>query len=78
MAIQCTLAPFINKEFLVTGAWGEPRAGHIHAGIDLQTRKAYQTGVGQPVYSMSNGIVTRVDQTNQRNWIWCIMYCLEY
>ena len=39
--------------------------GHIHAGIDLQTRKAYQTGVGQPVYSMSNGIVTRVDQTDQ-------------
>ena len=34
-------------------------------GIDLQTREAYQTGIGQPVYSMSNGIVTRVDQTNQ-------------
>lgn len=60
--INCTLAPFINEEFLVTGAWGEPRTGHIHAGIDLQTRKAFQTGVGQPVYSMSNGIVTRVDQ----------------
>lgn len=65
MAINVNLAPFINKEFLVTGAWGEPRAGHIHAGIDLQTREAYQTGIGQPVYSMSNGIVTRVDQTNQ-------------
>ena len=65
MAIQCTLAPFINKEFLVTGAWGEPRTGHIHAGIDLQTREAYQTGIGQPVYSMSDGVVTRVDQTNQ-------------
>ena len=65
MAIQCNLAPFINKEFLVTGAWGEPRTGHIHAGIDLQTREAYQTGIGQPVYSMSDGIVTRVDQTNQ-------------
>lgn len=65
MAINVNLAPFINKEFLVTGAWGEPRTGHIHAGIDLQTREAYQTGIGQPVYSMSNGIVTRVDQTNQ-------------
>ena len=44
---------------------GENNArGHIHAGIDLQTRKAYQTGVGQPVYSMSNGVVTRVDQTD--------------
>lgn len=39
--------------------------GHIHAGVDLQTRKAYQTDIGQPVYSMSNGIVTRVDQTDQ-------------
>lgn len=65
MAINVNLAPFINKEFLVTGAWGEPRTGHIHAGIDLQTREAYQTGIGQPVYSMSDGIVTRVDQTNQ-------------
>ena len=65
MAINVNLAPFINKEFLVTGAWGEQRPGHIHAGIDLQTREAYQTGIGQPVYSMSNGIVTRVDQTNQ-------------
>ena len=63
--ISCNLAPFINEEFLLTGAWGEPRSGHIHAGIDLQTRKAYQTGIGQPVYSMSDGIVTRVDQTNQ-------------
>ena len=62
MAINVNLAPFINKEFLVTGAWGEPRTGHIHAGIDLQTREAYQTGIGQPVYSMSDGIVTRVDQ----------------
>lgn len=65
MAINVNLAPFINKEFLVTGAWGEPRTGHIHAGIDLQTREAYQTGIGQPVYSMSDGVVTRVDQTNQ-------------
>ena len=33
--VQATLAPFINQEFVVTGAWGEPRSGHIHAGIDL-------------------------------------------
>ena len=62
--ISCNLAPFINEEFLLTGAWGEPRSGHIHAGIDLQTRLAYQTGIGQPVYSMSDGIVTRVDQVD--------------
>ncbi len=60
MATQCNLAPLINEEFLVTGAWGEPRTGHIHAGVDLQTRKAYQTGVGQPVYSMCDGIVKAV------------------
>ena len=44
---------------------GEQRPDHLHAGVDLQTRKAYQTGVGQPVYSMSDGIVTRVDQSDQ-------------
>ena len=68
MAINVNLAPFINEEFLVTGAWGEPRSGHIHAGIDLQTRKAYQTGIGQPVYSMSRGEVIRVDQTDQTGY----------
>lgn len=60
--VQVNLAPFINKEFAVTGAWGEPRTGHIHAGIDLAT--VGSGGVGQPVYSMSDGIVTRVDQTD--------------
>ena len=63
MAINVNLAPFINQEFVVTGAWGEPRAGHIHAGIDLAT--VGSGGVGKPVYSMSDGIVTRVDQTDQ-------------
>ncbi len=61
--VTCSLAPFINQEFAVTGAWGEPRTGHIHAGIDLAS-----VGTGsnpQPIYSMSEGIVTRVDQTDQ-------------
>lgn len=61
--VQVSLAPFINKEFAVTGAWGEPRSGHLHAGIDLAT--VGSGGVGQPVYSMSEGVVTRVDQTDQ-------------
>ena len=61
--IQCNLAPFINQEFAVTGAWGEPRSGHIHAGIDLAS---VGTGsVPQPIYSMSGGEVIRVDQTDQ-------------
>lgn len=61
--VQVNLAPFINQEFAVTGAWGEQRSGHIHAGIDLAT--VGSGGVGQPVYSMSQGVVTRVDQTDQ-------------
>lgn len=61
--VQASLAPFINQEFVVTGAWGEPRSGHIHAGIDLA---ALGTGsTPQPIYSMSSGVVTRVDQTDQ-------------
>ena len=73
MATQCNLAPLINEEFLVTGAWGEPRTGHTHAGIDLQTRKAYQTGVGQPVYSMCDGIVQFVG-SNAGYGPYCIIY----
>ena len=61
--VQCNLAPFINQEFAVTGAWGEPRSGHIHAGIDLAS--VGSGGVAKPIYSMSDGIVTRVDQTDQ-------------
>lgn len=68
MATQVILAPFINEEFCVTGAWGEQRPGHTHAGIDLQTRKAYETDIGQPVYAMEDGIVTRVDQTDQTGY----------
>ena len=61
--VQASLAPFINQEFAVTGAWGEPRSGHIHAGIDLAS---VGTGsVPQPIYSMSGGEVIRVDQTDQ-------------
>lgn len=61
--VQCNLAPFINQEFAVTGAWGEQRPGHIHAGIDLAS--VGSGGVAKPIYSMSQGIVTRVDQTDQ-------------
>lgn len=59
MAVNCNLAPFINHDFMVTGAWGEPRSGHIHAGIDLAT--VGSGGVAQPVYSMSQGVVIFVD-----------------
>lgn len=60
--INANLAPFINQEFTVTGAWGEQRPGHIHAGVDLAS---VGTGsVPQPIYSMSDGEVIRVDQTD--------------
>lgn len=60
--VQCNLAPFINQEFAVTGAWGEGRPGHLHAGIDLAS--VGSQGQAKPIYSMSSGIVTRVDQTD--------------
>lgn len=28
-------APFIQKNFVVSGAFGEPRTGHVHTGLDL-------------------------------------------
>ena len=51
MATQCTLAPFINQNFYITGTWGEPRSGHLHAGLDLST------GGINPVYNMVAGTV---------------------
>ena len=55
MATQCSLAPFINQEFYITGYWGESRSGHIHAGLDLST------GGINPVYNMKEGDVIFVD-----------------
>lgn len=57
MAVSVNLAPFIKEEFYVTGAWGEQRQGHIHAGVDLATGNQGAS----PVYSMSDGIVIFVD-----------------
>lgn len=55
MATSCTLAPFINQNFYITGTWGEPRTGHLHAGLDLST------GGINPVYNMVEGTVIFVD-----------------
>ena len=55
MATPCTLAPFINQDFYITGYWGEPRSGHIHAGLDLST------GGINPVYNMKEGDVIFID-----------------
>ena len=51
MATPCTLAPFINQNFYITGTWGEQRVGHRHAGLDLST------GGINPVYNMLEGDV---------------------
>ena len=55
MATKCKLAPLINVNFYLTGAWGEQRATHKHAGVDLST------GQKAPVYSMYDGTVITVD-----------------
>lgn len=55
MATKCNLAPFINQEFYITGTWGEQRATHKHAGLDLST------GGQNPVYNMKEGTVILVD-----------------
>lgn len=54
MAIECNIAPFINIEFYLTGAWGEQRATHKHAGIDIST------GQKSNVYNMFEGTVISV------------------
>ena len=37
MATECNLAPFINIDFYLTGAYGEVRPDHVHKGVDLST-----------------------------------------
>lgn len=58
MATQCTLAPFINQEFYITGYWGEPRSGHLHAGLDLSTggiNNVYNMKQGEVIFQDPNG-----------------------
>lgn len=54
MAKECNIAPFINIDFYLTGAWGEQRATHKHAGIDISTGKVSN------VYNMFDGTVISV------------------
>lgn len=51
---EANIAPFINIEFYLTGAWGEQRATHKHAGIDIAT------GLKSNVYNMFDGTVISV------------------
>lgn len=54
MAKECNIAPFINIDFYLTGAWGEQRSTHKHAGVDLSTGKKSN------VYNMFEGTVISV------------------
>ena len=59
MVTRCTLAPFINQEFYITGYWGEPRGTHIHAGLDLSTggiNNVYNMKQGKLIYQDPNGL----------------------
>ena len=51
MAVNVSIAPFINVEFYLTGAFREPRGDHLHKGVDLST------GTDGSVYTIDSGIV---------------------
>ena len=49
--------PPLNIPLLLAGNFGEPRAGHFHAGLDLQTKQME----GLPVYAAADGYVSRIN-----------------
>lgn len=51
MAVEVSIAPFINVPFYLTGAFYEPRQTHYHKGVDLST------GTDGNVYAIDNGLV---------------------
>lgn len=59
--IEAKIAPFINVKFYLTGAWGEQRTTHKHAGVDLST------GQKSNVYNMFKGTCIRVDHDGSTN-----------
>jgi len=50
------LCPPLDGEIRITGTFGEPRAGHLHTGLDLSTGGA----VGLPVRAALSGSVVRL------------------
>ena len=46
----------LNIPATVTGSFGELRAAHFHSGIDFATNQT----IGQPVYSIDDGYISRV------------------
>lgn len=48
----------IRQKAVGMSGWGRPRAGHIHAGLDIPVP------VGTPVYAMADGTAVRVQATD--------------
>lgn len=46
----------LDNPILLAGSFGEPRAGHFHTGMDLQTLERE----GLPVYALGDGYVSRI------------------
>ena len=80
MATPCTLAPFINQNFYITGTWGEPRTGHLHAGLDLATggiNNVYNMKEGKVIYQDPYGLDGRgygpniiIQSTDGTTWLY--------
>jgi hypothetical protein len=49
--------PPLDIPLLLAGNFGEPRAGHFHAGLDIQTKQVE----GLPVYAAADGYVSRIN-----------------
>jgi len=46
----------LNIPLVLAGNYGEPRTGHFHAGLDIQT----QQREGLPVYAAADGYISRI------------------
>lgn len=62
MAVNASIAPFINQTFYVTGEYGTVRPTHTHVGVDLATSGTE----GANLYSMVNGTVIYKDYSSVR------------
>ena len=49
--------PPLNIPLLLAGNFGEPRYGHFHAGLDIQTKQEE----GLPVFAAADGYVSRIN-----------------
>ncbi|MDX2002377.1 MAG: M23 family metallopeptidase [Chitinophagales bacterium] len=56
LAMGQTYSPPIQLPILLSGTYGEMRAGHFHAGIDIRTNGI----IGYPVLAVADGYVSRI------------------